>query len=296
VCETVNGAIITDVESNGRQSSRRTNASRARQAAITRAHEYGSNLARRTRIHEFSETQAVTDGSFCGRLRRERERRHIALSSISANTKIRVGLFEALERGDVSRWPAGIYRRAIIRAYAVAVGLDPDETAREFLEEFPDADEPVPAHAAHAANARPAVRGSRETVLRLTLAEDRSPFEAGQLLQRMRDRWAAVAIDACVVLAIATSVFVACQVFWLPLAVAMLGYYLGGILLLGNSPGVCLRASGGRGSGGPGGGGSGESSFLITLKSSIAKSTVEWLARFKRPAAAPPPGSLRPIR
>jgi hypothetical protein len=254
---------------------------------------HGSNLAGRTRIHEFLEIQAVTDGSFCGRLRRERERRHIALSSISANTKIRVGLFESLERGDVSRWPAGIYRRAIIRAYATAVGLDPDETAREFREEFPDPDEVVPARAT---TARPVARGSRDTVLRLTLAEERSPFKAGQLLQRMRDRWAAVAIDACVVLAIATSVFVALHVFWLPLAVAMLGYYLGGILLLGNSPGVCLRASGGRGSGGPGGGGSGESSFLITLKSSIAKSTVDWLARFKRPTEAPPPGSLRPIR
>ena len=143
----------------------------------------------------------------------------------------------------MSRWPAGIYRRAIIRAYAIAIGLDPDEPAREFLEEYPDPDEPVPARAA---NARPVVRASRETVLRLTLADDKSPFKAGQLLQRMRDRWAAVAIDACVVLAIATSVFVACQVFWLPLAVALLGYYLGGILLLGNSPGVCLRASGGR--------------------------------------------------
>ena len=85
----------------------------------------------------------MTDGSFCARLRRERERRQIALSSISANTKIRVGLFEALERGDVSRWPAGIYRRATIRAYATGIGLDPDEVTREFFEHFPDPDEPT---------------------------------------------------------------------------------------------------------------------------------------------------------
>jgi len=234
----------------------------------------------------------VTDGSFCSRLRRERERRQIALSSISANTKIRVGLFESLERGDVSRWPAGIYRRAIIRAYATAIGLDADEIAREFVEEFPDPDEPP---ADKAADAPRAGRASRETVLRLTLADERSPFKAGRLLQRMGDRFAAVAIDAGVVLAIAISVFVASEVFWVPLALATLGYYLGGILLLGNTPGVCLRAAGGRGDGPSGGRGTRARSSLLTLKSAIGKSTAEWLARFKRPASVPG-GSLKAIR
>jgi len=223
----------------------------------------------------------VTDGSFCARLRRERERRQIALSSISANTKIRVGLFEALERGDVSRWPAGIYRRATIRAYAKEVGLDPDEIAREFVENFPDPDEPSPAPA----DARSAVLTSRETVLRLTMADDGSPFRAGRLLQRMRDRWAAVAFDGGVVLAIATSVFVACGAFWVPFVVAMLGYYFGGILVLGNTPGVCLLASGGRVA---------TRSYLITLKSRLAKSAIVWFARFKRPESAA--GPLRAIR
>lgn len=76
------------------------------------------------------------------RLRRERERRDIALSSISANTKISVALFEGLERDDVSRWPSGIFRRSFIRAYAEAIGLDAESTAREFLERFPDPEAP----------------------------------------------------------------------------------------------------------------------------------------------------------
>ena len=80
----------------------------------------------------------MTEESFGRRLRRERERRQIALSSISANTKISATLFAALERDDVSRWPSGIFRRAFIRAYAEGIGLDPDEVAREFLECFPD--------------------------------------------------------------------------------------------------------------------------------------------------------------
>jgi hypothetical protein len=183
---------------------------------------------------------------FCVRLRRERERRQIALTSISANTKISVSVFEALERGDVSRWPSGIFRRSFIRAYAAAIGLDPDATAREFLEAFPDPLET--AHASTSPVAPPhAPQGSSTAppagaALRLKLADAPTPFIHGRLLTGMRQRWAAVACDGGVVLAIALCVFVVCNTFWLPLGVAMIAYYLGGILLLGNTPGVCLLA------------------------------------------------------
>src|SRR3989442_14593833 len=110
----------------------------------------------------------MTEERFGSRLRRERERRHIALSSISANTKINVALFEALERDDVSRWPSGIFRRAFIRAYAEAAGLDSVPVLREFLERLPDpAGEPyVP------------VAGSERVGL---AADDRSPQDAVSL-------------------------------------------------------------------------------------------------------------------
>ena len=180
--------------------------------------------------------------SWCARLRRERERRQIALSSISANTKISASLFAALERGDVSRWPSGIFRRSFIRAYAGAIGLDPDTVAREFLEQYPDPlDPPAPR-----VEPSPAIaaRSSDSTTLRLKLADEPTPFLRGRLLSGMRHRWAAVACDGGFVLAIALSAYVACDKFWLPLGVAMLTYYLGGILLLGNTPGVCLFAPG----------------------------------------------------
>jgi transcriptional regulator with XRE-family HTH domain len=181
--------------------------------------------------------------SLCARLRRERERRQIALSSISANTKISASLFEAFERGDVSRWPSGIFRRSFIRAYAGAIGLDPDTVAREFLEQFPDPlDPPAPAAPAEPAPAVMAGKSSETTTLRLKLADTPTPFARGRVLGRMRHRWAAVACDGGLVVAIALCVFIACDKFWLPLAVAMLGYYLGGILVLGNTPGVCLFA------------------------------------------------------
>src|SRR5690349_7362675 len=80
---------------------------------------------------------------FGARLREERERRKISLDSIAATTKVSVALYEGLERGDVSRWPSGIFRRSFVRAYASAIGLDADALVREFLERFPDA-EPHP--------------------------------------------------------------------------------------------------------------------------------------------------------
>jgi cytoskeletal protein RodZ len=76
--------------------------------------------------------------AFGPRLRRERERRQISLTSIAENTKISRSLLEALERDDVSRWPTGIFRRAFVRSYAEAIGLNGDEVVREFSERFPD--------------------------------------------------------------------------------------------------------------------------------------------------------------
>jgi transcriptional regulator with XRE-family HTH domain len=72
------------------------------------------------------------------RLRQRREQQQIALSTIAEQTKIKASLLEELERDEVSHWPTGIFRRAFIRAYAMAIGLDPDVVVREFLERYPD--------------------------------------------------------------------------------------------------------------------------------------------------------------
>ena len=77
-------------------------------------------------------------GSFGAKLRQQREERQIDLIAIAAQTKIKLGLLEGLERDDVSHWPSGIFRRAYIRSYAQIIGLDPDVVLREFLEVHPD--------------------------------------------------------------------------------------------------------------------------------------------------------------
>jgi transcriptional regulator with XRE-family HTH domain len=173
--------------------------------------------------------------SFGRRLRIERERRKIPLKSVADNTKISITLLEGLERDDLSRWPAGIFRRSFLRVYAEALGLDPEPLLREFLTLFPDPGE-----------TRQDVRGveasppADESAPRLTLAESWSPFAGGRRLVPPRTRWAAAACDAAVLIGVAAGAFAAFGTFWLPLAIASQFYYVGGILVLGNTPGVCL--------------------------------------------------------
>jgi transcriptional regulator with XRE-family HTH domain len=202
----------------------------------------------------------MAEESFGRRLRSERERRRITLELIAANTKIGVGLLKGLERDDVSRWPSGIFRRSFVRSYAKAIGLDADATLREFLERFPDPQAPVAGAAEGRRTAkrtpvpprtapRPVPRQSQtnpqpssRTVLRLTLADSRPAFSGGRILARASRRIAAASCDAAATVALALAAFVFIDQFWAPLGVAMLCYYLGGILVLGNTPGVCLFA------------------------------------------------------
>ncbi len=81
--------------------------------------------------------------TFGARLRQRREEQGIALITIAEQTKIKLSLLQALEQDDVSHWPSGIFRRAFVRAYAHAVGLDPDAIVREFLELHPEPAEVV---------------------------------------------------------------------------------------------------------------------------------------------------------
>ena len=89
--------------------------------------------------------RGAMDSSLGARLRLQREQRQVALSDIAAETKIKLSFLEGLERDDVSGWPAGIFRRAYLRAYARAIGLEPEVIVREFLELHPDSVEVLPA-------------------------------------------------------------------------------------------------------------------------------------------------------
>ncbi len=204
----------------------------------------------------------LSDTAFGERLRMERERRRITLDSIAANTKIGLPLLQGLERGNVSRWPSGIFRRSFIRAYAEAIGLEPDEIAREFLERFPDPME-LPSPVA-LRPARPGIGARQDVVARLDAVgkrkEPKTPLAAPpcECVLRLKlaepgpgaapahphagiwARCAAVACDAAVLIAIAGMFYLAFNRFWMPFAIAVAAYYAGSILVLGNTPGVSL--------------------------------------------------------
>ncbi len=70
--------------------------------------------------------------TFISRLRRERLRNGISLDQIATRSRVKLELLEAFENNDLTDWPRGLYARAWVRAYALAVGLDPADTVDEF--------------------------------------------------------------------------------------------------------------------------------------------------------------------
>jgi hypothetical protein len=183
--------------------------------------------------------------SFGARLRRERERRHIALATIAASTKIKQSLFEELERDDASHWPSGIFRRSFIRAYAEAIGLPGDAIVKEFLERFPDPAAPGPVLAAPTAQRQVTVEVEPPppAALRMVLDEHAMPDARPArpvLPPRRAASWAALVWDGGILVVIAALGFVIFDRFWMPLALGSIIYSLGGIAALGLTPGMWL--------------------------------------------------------
>jgi cytoskeleton protein RodZ len=61
---------------------------------------------------------------FCDELRWERERRQVSIEKICEETKISSRHLHALEAGDYSSLPGGVFRKGIVRSYLAALGLD----------------------------------------------------------------------------------------------------------------------------------------------------------------------------
>ena len=85
----------------------------------------------------------MTPQTFGQKLRREREKKRLSLDHLAKQTKVASSLLRSMEGGDCRRWPGGIYSRGYIRAYAEAVGLDPEHTVAMFVECYPSFAPPV---------------------------------------------------------------------------------------------------------------------------------------------------------
>jgi transcriptional regulator with XRE-family HTH domain len=79
---------------------------------------------------------AIARLEYCQHLKDVRERRGITLAEIAERSKVSEALYAGLERGDVSRWPTGIYRRSFFRTYALALGLPVDAALSDFVRLF----------------------------------------------------------------------------------------------------------------------------------------------------------------
>jgi transcriptional regulator with XRE-family HTH domain len=173
--------------------------------------------------------------AFGSALRRERERRGITLAEIAARTKIAASLFDGLERGDLARWPGGIFRRAFVRNYAQAVGLEPEPVVEAFLRACPE-EEAGSRRAATPGvfSVGPQVAGE-SPFLRLTLADDEGggPRVCARAL-------AGAALDGVMLVvpgAVAWWVAGVLAGFAVSLLTALL-YPLAGTAMLGTTPGA----------------------------------------------------------
>jgi len=70
------------------------------------------------------------------RLKQARQDKGVSLNDIAADTKIAVPTLESLERSDFGKLPGGIFSRAFVRAYAIAVGVEPEAAVNDFLAEY----------------------------------------------------------------------------------------------------------------------------------------------------------------
>ena len=88
-------------------------------------------------------TERVSE-SIGAELRSARQQSGKTLRQIADTTKFAVRTLEALESEKIDRLPGGVYRRAIVRAYAREVGLNPEVILRKFLDQHPDELPPLP--------------------------------------------------------------------------------------------------------------------------------------------------------
>jgi transcriptional regulator with XRE-family HTH domain len=170
-------------------------------------------------------------------LRAEREQRGLTLKTISENTKVSLPLLDGLESDDISRWPGGIFRRAFVRSYAEAVGLDPDAVFKRFEQQYkPAASEGLSTDAPAATSPELSALAQAGGV-RLSTARSFAAVSK-------RARYVGTAADLTVAAVLAFgSAAAGSRLLWPVLMIA--AYYATGVLLTGTSPMVALLGEAG---------------------------------------------------
>lgn len=141
--------------------------------------------------------------------------RGLSLQQVAEHTKLSPQVLWHIEHGDFAALPAGLHGRAHVRAYARAVGLDPEEMIGAFRDRVPSAPDPLEAlrarvrqqfaarhpHAAWLQDRVDAVRRRTVGVLRVSVAGRRAPAHTWQHAVSM-------AIDTAMLVAISAATLV----------------------------------------------------------------------------------------
>jgi cytoskeleton protein RodZ len=69
-------------------------------------------------------------------LRSSREAKGLTLDALAHTTRVQSRILAAIERNDVSAVPPRPFGRGFVRAYAREIGLDPEQTARDYFAQF----------------------------------------------------------------------------------------------------------------------------------------------------------------
>jgi transcriptional regulator with XRE-family HTH domain len=77
------------------------------------------------------------------RLRRLREQKGWSLDDLERQTGVRSRILGLIDRGAFGELPSGLYGRSAIRAYAKAVGLQPEQVLNEVAELLPSGEDPL---------------------------------------------------------------------------------------------------------------------------------------------------------
>jgi cytoskeleton protein RodZ len=103
-------------------------------------------------------------------LREARELRGMTIKQVADSTKLSATTLQYIERNEFNRLPGGIFTKGHLRAYAAAVGVEPDDVVHEYLSQFPGATGELPIVRAPALENAHAGRHLLLTVVGIVLA------------------------------------------------------------------------------------------------------------------------------
>jgi hypothetical protein len=83
-----------------------------------------------------SKVQAEAGMSIGAQLRASREARGLSIDAVAHTTRVQPRILAAIERDDVRAVPPRPFGRGFVRAYAREIGLDGDQTTRDYFAQF----------------------------------------------------------------------------------------------------------------------------------------------------------------